>query len=271
MKTIKAVALQHLTRKGGMLGIGRSEEPVSMYDNVAAYPGMFPWLFPYGKGGIGHPSHSNKQGDMTRKRSLLMYCDKRFQLDTYFPMIAFNHEQLKAASTGSMLLSKRSKFASVARRLSAVDPNVAGKIADRLAAGDHVKPANPAEQICFDLIKDLDGVAGHVKGSITSKKYMRNEIWSTVAFFNAPTWFVTLSWSDLHHPLALYYAQEDTVYRPEVRTSSARNRLMSRNPVAAARFFHFMVQAFIRDVLGWEDLDRGLFGHTKAFYATVEQ
>ncbi|KAJ7152527.1 hypothetical protein C8R46DRAFT_862678, partial [Mycena filopes] len=154
--TIKAVALQHLTRKGGMLGIGRSEEPVSMYDNVAAYPGMFPWLFPYGKGGIGHPSHSNKQGDMTRKRSLLMYCDKRFQLDTYFPMIAFNHEQLKAASTGSMLLSKRSKFVSVARRLSAVDPNVAGKIADRLAAGDHVKPANPAEQICFDLIKDLD-------------------------------------------------------------------------------------------------------------------
>ncbi|KAJ7152526.1 hypothetical protein C8R46DRAFT_913171, partial [Mycena filopes] len=32
-----------------------------------------------------------------------------------------------------------------------------------------------------------------------------------------------------------------------------------------------MVQAFIRDVLGWEDLDRGLFGHTKVFYATVEQ
>ncbi|KAJ7161109.1 hypothetical protein C8R46DRAFT_859534, partial [Mycena filopes] len=103
--TIKAVALQHLMQKGRMLGIGRSEEPVSMYDNVSAYPGMFPWLFPYGKGGIGHPSHSNKQGDLTRKRSLLMYCDKRFQLDTYFPMIAFNHEQLKASSTGSMLLS----------------------------------------------------------------------------------------------------------------------------------------------------------------------
>jgi hypothetical protein len=42
MKTIKAVALQHLTQKGKMLGIGRSELPVSMYDNVDAYPGMFP-------------------------------------------------------------------------------------------------------------------------------------------------------------------------------------------------------------------------------------
>ncbi|KAJ7155811.1 hypothetical protein C8R46DRAFT_910430, partial [Mycena filopes] len=103
--TIKSVALQHLTHKGSMLGIGRSELPVSMYDEPSAYPGMFPWLFPYGKGGIGHPSHANKQGDLSRKRALLMYHDKRFQVDTYFPMIAFNHEQLKAASTGSILLA----------------------------------------------------------------------------------------------------------------------------------------------------------------------
>ncbi|KAJ7448099.1 hypothetical protein FB451DRAFT_1054030, partial [Mycena latifolia] len=117
MSTIKHVALQHLTHKGSMLGIGRSELPVSMYDNVAAYPGMFPWLFPYGKGGIGHPSHANKQGDATRKKCLLLYHDKRFQLDTYFPMIAFNHEQLKAASTGSLLLAKRARFNTIARRL----------------------------------------------------------------------------------------------------------------------------------------------------------
>ncbi|KAJ7472546.1 hypothetical protein FB451DRAFT_982084, partial [Mycena latifolia] len=153
----------------------------------------------------------------------------------------------------------------------AVDPEVAGKIADRLSAGEHVKPSSSAEQICFDLIKDLDAVAGHVQGSVTSKKYMRNEIWSTIAFFNAPTWFVTVAWNDLHHPLALYYAQTDTVYRPEIRTSAERNKLMSRNPVGAARFFHYMVQAFISDVLGWESEDRGVFGHTNAFYATVEQ
>ncbi|KAJ7102046.1 hypothetical protein C8R44DRAFT_641194 [Mycena epipterygia] len=68
MKTTKAVALQHLTHKGRILGIGRSEQPMSMYDDVNTYPGMFPWLFPYGKGGPGHPSHANKQGDLTRKK-----------------------------------------------------------------------------------------------------------------------------------------------------------------------------------------------------------
>ncbi len=86
-------------------------------------------------------------------------------MTAYFPMIAFNHDQLKAASTGSILLARRSTFDVVARRLSAVNYLVAGNIADRMAAGDHVRPSNSAEQICFDLIKDLDGIAGRVKGS----------------------------------------------------------------------------------------------------------
>jgi hypothetical protein len=67
MSAIKAAALQHLTQKGDMLAIGRSDVPESLYHNVKAYPGMFPWLFPYGKGGIGHAAHRFKLGDMTRK------------------------------------------------------------------------------------------------------------------------------------------------------------------------------------------------------------
>jgi hypothetical protein len=68
MQRIKAVALQYLTNQGGVLGIGRSEDPVNMYDNPSAYPGMFPWLFPSGKGGIGRPEHSKKQADTVRKK-----------------------------------------------------------------------------------------------------------------------------------------------------------------------------------------------------------
>jgi signal recognition particle GTPase len=42
---------------------------------------------------------SKKVSDLTCKKNLLLYHDKRFQVDTYFPMIPLNHEQLKAAST----------------------------------------------------------------------------------------------------------------------------------------------------------------------------
>ncbi|KAJ7868392.1 hypothetical protein B0H14DRAFT_2249982, partial [Mycena olivaceomarginata] len=76
MSTIKAVALQHLTHTGDMLALGRNDVPKSMYHNVKAYPGMFPWLFPYGKGGIGHAAHRKKLGDMRHKRNLLLYFDK---------------------------------------------------------------------------------------------------------------------------------------------------------------------------------------------------
>ena len=178
-----------------------------------------------------------------------MYHDKRFQLDTYFPMIAFNHEQLKAAATGSML-AKRSKFDAIARRLSAVNPKVAGDIAGRMAAGDHVEPSNPAEQICFDLIKDLDGVAGRVKGSVTSKKYMRNEIWSLINFLGAPSWYITLSPADIQHPICIYYAGTQTEFRPTITPYDAQMRSVCENPVDGARFFHFMVEIFITDVLG---------------------
>jgi hypothetical protein len=46
---------------------------------------------------------------------------------------------------------------------------------------------------------------------------------------------------------------------------------MSKNPVAAARFFHFMVEVFLEEVLGWEKEERGVFGHPKGYYGTVEQ
>ncbi|KAJ7831944.1 hypothetical protein B0H14DRAFT_3087820 [Mycena olivaceomarginata] len=137
-------AVHGLTDKGNTLGVGRSKDPVSMYNRPDAYPGMFPRLFPSGKGG---------------KKSLLMYHDKRFQEDTYFPMIAFNHEQMQASSLGSKLLAKRS-----------INPEVAGNIADRMAQGERVQPQMQAEKICVDLLKDLDGAAYKGNGSITSKK-----------------------------------------------------------------------------------------------------
>ncbi|KAJ7123843.1 hypothetical protein C8R43DRAFT_1098972 [Mycena crocata] len=151
MSAIKAAALQHLAQKGDMLAIGRSDIPESMYHNVKAYPGMFPWLFPYGK------------GDMTHKKNLLLYHDKRFQTDIYFPM-------LKGSAQGSQIFVKRSK-------LLTMDP-------DRMADKEHVKP-------CFALLNDLDGVGAH---------HMRNEIWSTTAFLAAPTWFITLAFADINHP-----------------------------------------------------------------------
>jgi hypothetical protein len=202
---------------------------------------------------------------------MLPYHDKRFQMDMYFPMAAFNHEQMKGSALGSKLIVQWSKFEDVSRRLMSTDPQVVGRLADRMAAGQVVKPETDAEKQCFALLTDLDGIGAYVMGSATTKKHMRNQIWSTAAFIGVPTWFVTMAWADNKHPLVLYYAQTDTTYYPEVLKADARHLLMSRNPVSAARFFHYMVQVFLEDVLGWQLPEPGLFGHANAYYGTVEQ
>ncbi|KAJ7088932.1 hypothetical protein C8R44DRAFT_561738, partial [Mycena epipterygia] len=76
IKTLKAKALEHLKNRGDVLGVGQSEEPQSLYRNLQLYPQMFPWLFPYGKGGIGHPAHKRRMSEMRHKKHLLMYHDK---------------------------------------------------------------------------------------------------------------------------------------------------------------------------------------------------
>jgi hypothetical protein len=48
------MAAKHLDDGGKVLAIGHSKEPQSIWRNPKLYPQMFPWLFPYGLGGIGH-------------------------------------------------------------------------------------------------------------------------------------------------------------------------------------------------------------------------
>jgi hypothetical protein len=45
-------ALQHLREGGNILSIGQRETPESIYNNPSLFPGMMPWLFPYGLGGF---------------------------------------------------------------------------------------------------------------------------------------------------------------------------------------------------------------------------
>jgi len=47
--------------------------------------------------------------------------------------------------------------------------------------------------------------------------------------------------------------------------------LIANNPVASARFFHFMMKAFIKHVLGVDTDHPGIYGDTVAYYGTVEQ
>ncbi|TFK48424.1 hypothetical protein OE88DRAFT_1634585 [Heliocybe sulcata] len=110
IKALKAIAMKHLTNTGKVLAVGHADQPESIYNNPQLYPQMFPWLFPYGLGGLGNNNGYRPIPEKAHKKWLLMYYDKRFQLDQYFPIIAFNQEQIKASTTGGFLVAERNSF-----------------------------------------------------------------------------------------------------------------------------------------------------------------
>ena len=69
----------------------------------------------------------------------------------------------------------------------------------------------------------------------------------------------------------MYLADTKETFSPSLRGYDERYKLIANNPVAGARFFHFITEMFIKHVLGVGEKHRGLYGDTEAFYATVEQ
>ena len=69
----------------------------------------------------------------------------------------------------------------------------------RLERGERVRPVMDEERACYALISDLDYVSSHVQGSLTSKRYLQNEIWSLVSYVGAPSWFITFAPADNKH------------------------------------------------------------------------
>lgn len=264
---LKAIALRHLNSGGKILAVGHSDKFESMWNNPQLYPQMFPWLFPYGLGGIGASSISHKE----HKRHLLMYHDKRFQVDINFPFVAFSHEQMRANTTQSFLLVDQRRFEHISQRLMNVHWPTLNELTRRLEMGEHVVPKNDSEKACFHILSDLDAISGKMHGSTTSKKYMRNEIWSLINFLGAPYWYVTLSPADIMHPICIYFADSKEEFTPNLSAYDERIRLVCRNPIAGARFFHFMIQTFISDVLGVNGTHPGFYGQTSGYYGTVEQ
>jgi hypothetical protein len=122
---LKGIALRHWNSHGGALAVSHDASPQSIYNNPNLYPQIFPWLFPYGFGGVG----STKLSDKLHKRYLLMYNDKRFQQDVCFPFVAFSHQQVKSSTTGGFLLAETRKFNDIANRLLNINQDVLQNIA----------------------------------------------------------------------------------------------------------------------------------------------
>ena len=187
--------------------------------------------------------------------------------------MAFNHQQIKSSTLGGHLLAKHNSFPQVVERLEQIDTDVMKNLTERIKGDGFAHPENHEEAQCYRLLNDLDFVGSKVNGSVTQKKFMKNEIWSMISYLGAPSWFITFSPVDVKHPLSIYYASTDELFEPDLSllSSDKAYSLICENPVAGARFFNFIAKAFIKHVLGIDTDHDGVFGKTSGYYGTVEQ
>lgn len=70
-RTIRLKAMRYFSSGGKALGIGKSDTMESLWNNPRLYPSMFPWLFPYGMGGLGNECipPNLKISDAVRKKT----------------------------------------------------------------------------------------------------------------------------------------------------------------------------------------------------------
>jgi hypothetical protein len=278
-KTLLMTGLDHLRNGKSVLTIGQSNSPESIYHNSTLYTGLFPWLFPYGLGGLENNRILRKLSSKAHKKHLLLYHDQRFQNDEYFPYIAFNHEQIKSASSAGYIVAERSSMESTVSRIMNLSTTALDSLIARSQdAKTFVKPLDEDEKQCYKLISDLDYVSASVQGSNASRKQMRNEIKSLLRYHGSPMWFVTFAPCDFKAPICLKYAGSNMdINLPWMSAASYQEkvRLICKNPVSGARYFHKMVELFVSCMLGYQGDERtassrGLFGEVADYYGTVE-
>jgi len=105
---LKAMAAKHLDDGGKVLAIDILKNHSLSGEIRNCTLKCFHGFFPYGLGGIGHERQRHKLSDAEHKRHLLLYHDKHFQKDPYFPLIAFNHEQIEDSTTRASFWKNKS-------------------------------------------------------------------------------------------------------------------------------------------------------------------
>ncbi|KAI9061411.1 hypothetical protein FKP32DRAFT_1539089, partial [Trametes sanguinea] len=202
-----------------------------------------------------------------------MYADRRFQRDRSFSFVAFSHDQVRSGTSGGYLLTNRGNFSNVAEKLLSIDRTALDAIISRSVDGTYVQAETDAERRCFELMSLVDYASGKVAGSNARKKQQRSEIKSLIYLKGVPVFFVTFAPADTKNPLCLSLCGEPvdlSAASPRLRCEADRLRAIADNPVGAARFFHRLVDGLLAVLLGMESNRDGIFGHTAAYYGTVE-
>ncbi|KAL0061425.1 hypothetical protein AAF712_011719 [Marasmius tenuissimus] len=176
--------------------------------------------------------------------------------------------------TRTAMKVKKANFVEHARRFVDVDPKTIARVAERFANGDKVTTYNEEEAKVLKLMKEVRVVTSQVEGSAESRVYKQNEIRALMMDKGLPSFFLTVNPADVHNPIVRVLAGEELSMEDLCSRNFASGWVqpseISTNPFTGAKFFHFMMDAFLKAILGYGESDGGVLGEVDAYYGMVE-
>lgn len=246
--------------------IPRGHKPANEYLNPELLMGMFPTLFPYGRGALEDPSRPVKISLVEHIRYLLSLEDHRFEENDSFIFIVFNILQRRTACFHAQLMTTRPYFQQSVQSLETLTSNDVATALMNISKQAHSSAVDPRVNV---LMKHIKTVGGRVMGSAHSRSALRTKIHALCFYLGLPSLFVTINPADIHSPVALYFSgidlNLDKILAEDMPTTYERAQIIATHPVATAKFFNILIKNILKClILG------GVVGPTSAYFGTVE-
>ncbi len=194
--------------------------------------------------------------------------------------VALNIYQHRIAHLHTSFTVRKSDFGEVAKRLTALTPELLNSLANHLEHEGKVSYLQPSQTNALELLQKVNTISANIPGSEASKILARNKIRSYSAFFGLPHIYLTLNPSAAHSPIFQAIFGDETVnlssHYPTLVNAMERSLRLAKDPVAASDFFEFSIHAIFDHLFAWDFIKceskprGGILGHLKAWTGTVE-
>ena len=251
-------------RYQGTLVVPHGSVPVNEYHNPSLWLSCYPWIFPYGRGGP-EEKRTPQVGLRAYVKHVLQLADRRFSLDPSFKFHAFNVIQKRDVSYHSSLIVSRPGFSSTAASIDSLNQE---SMTELLKCIENKTPITDPN--LKSLMKTLSSAGKHINGSPHQKSTYRREIYGLMIELGCPVLWITISPAPTHSPIFLQIAGH-TVDLNNIPSHVERAIEVANDPVAAALYFNKVIDAFTTFILGYKQLDGGVFGHPSAYYGMTEE
>ncbi len=246
-----------------VLLVPHSALPVVEFNNPNLWTGGYPWLFPYGLGG-GEEKRKTPLSLRRWMNHLLEYHDNRFKEEQPFIFHVYNVLQKRDVCLYSSLAVRYKRFSTTAEKLNNISSKDIEKAISSLA-NRKLEDANVKA-----LLKQLEIVGSKIPGTGYIRRTYRMEIQGIMIQFGMPMFFITINPADVHSPIVAFFAGHE-IDLCEFLTPRERAKLVAQCPVACAKFFDTVINAFIEYLLRYKKDGGGILGDVSAYYGCVEE